>query len=176
MLKCFRMQDCRSASVSMDPEVAFSLLPYDQEASHDDIVWYQSAISSLISPAVHTRPDISFAMGVLSRYCSNLGFIHIELVKQIFCYILEIIEIDLTFRANSPDKLIGYCDSDWAGLVDERKSTDGYIWMLSGCPIFYQSKRQLIVALSFCEAEYMTITEVRKEALWCAQLLKAFGH
>ena len=176
VLKRFGMQDCRPASIPMDPGVASSLLPYDQEAGHDSIVWYQSAIGSLIWPAVHTRPDISYAVGVLSRYCSNPGPTHIELVKQIFRYISGTIEIGLTFRADSPDELIGYCDSDWAGLVDGRKSTGGYVWMLSGCPISHQSKRQSIVALSSCEAEYMAITEAGKEALWCARLLEALGH
>ena len=127
VLKCFEMQDCRPASIPMDPGVTSSLLPYDQEAGHDAVVWYQSGISSLIWATVHTRPDISYAVGVLSRYCSNPGPTHIELVKKIFCYISGTIDIGLTFRADSPNNLVAYRDSDWAGLVDRRKSTGGYI-------------------------------------------------
>ena len=165
VLKCFGMQDCQPASISIDPGVAFLFLSYDQKAGHDAIVWYQSAIGSLIWPAVHTRPNISYAVGVLSKYCSNPGSTHIELVKRIFSYILRIINIGLTFKAESPDDLVGYCDSDWAGLVDKKKSTGGYIWMLSGCSISHQSKQQLIVALLSCKAEYIAIVEAGKKVL-----------
>lgn len=136
----FGMLDCRPSSVPMDPGVAGFLLPSDQIADKATVTWYQSAIGSLMWPAVHTRPDISYSVGVLSRYCSNPGPAHIQLVKQIFRYIAGTLTTGLTFTADSPDELIGYTDSDWAGTVDGRKSTGGYVWMLSGCPISHQSK------------------------------------
>lgn len=160
----------------MDPGVAGSLLPSQQVADKATISWYQSAIGSLMWPAVHPRPDISYSVGVLRYYCSNPGPDHIQLVKQIFRYIAGTLTTGLTFTADSPDELVGYTDSDWAGTVDGRKSSGGYIWMLSGCPISHQSRQQPTVALSSCEAEYMAITEAGKEALWCDGFLEALGY
>ena len=176
VLDRFGMTDCKQSSIPMDPGVASSLLPSKQVADKATVAWYQSAIGSLMWPAVHTRPDISYSVGVLSRYCSNPGPTHIQLVKQIFRYLAGTLTIGLTFSAASLDELIGYTDSDWAGTVDGRKSTGGYVWMLSGCPISHQSKQQPTVALSSCEAEYMAITEAGKEALWCSRFLEALGH
>ena len=81
VLERFGMTDCKPSSIPMDPGVASSLLPSEQVADKAIISWYQSAVGSLMWPAVHTRPDISYSVGVLSRYCSNPGPIHIQMIK-----------------------------------------------------------------------------------------------
>ncbi len=62
----FKMSECKPASISIDPRVANTLLPYDGNADKKIIKWYQSAIGSLMWPAVHTCPDIAYLVGVLS--------------------------------------------------------------------------------------------------------------
>ena len=166
VLNRFKMTECKPASVPMNPGVANSLLPYHGNADKATIKWYQSAIGSLMWLAVHTRPDIAYSVGVLSRYCSNPGPTHCNLVIQIFRYLSGTLDLKITFTANSEDDLVGYTDSDYAGLIDGRKSIGGYIFMLSGGPLSHQSKLQSTVALSSTEAEYMTTVEARKEALW----------
>ena len=176
VLERFGMLDCRPAAIPMDPGVPNSILPYDGKADYDTIVWYQSAVGSLMWPAVLTRPDISLAVGVISRYCGNPGPAHIKLVIQVFRYLAGSLDVGITYSADSPDHLIGYTDSDWAGAVDGRRSTGAYVFMLAGGPISHQSKQQPVVALSSCEAEYMAVTEAGKEAIWCTRFLKALGH
>lgn len=80
----FQMTDYKPASIPMNAGVANSLLPSDTQADRATIKWYQSAIGSLLWPTVHTRPDISYSVGVLGRYCANPGPIHCNLVIQIF--------------------------------------------------------------------------------------------
>ena len=132
MLERFQMTDCKPVSVPMNPGVANSLLPSDQQADRATIKWYQSAIGSLIWPAVHTRPDISYSTGVFSRYYVNLSPINCNLVTQIFRYSAGALELGITFRSDATDELVGYTDSDWAGLKDGQKSTGGYAFLLSG--------------------------------------------
>ena len=125
--------------------------------------------------AVYIYPDITYSMGVLSQYCSNLGPMHYSLVVQIFCYLSGIFDLGITFQADFGNKLVGYTDSDYAGLVNNRKSTRRYIFMLSGGPLFHQLKLQNTIALSFTKAKYMAACKVEKEALWISQFLAALG-
>jgi len=66
---------------------------------------------------------------------------------------------------------LGYSDSDLAGDVNDRKSTSGLIFFLAGGPIAWQSAKQKVVALSSCEAEYITAAGAMCEGVWLAQLL-----
>ncbi|KAE8673805.1 hypothetical protein F3Y22_tig00111772pilonHSYRG00229 [Hibiscus syriacus] len=69
----------------------------------------------------------------------------------------------------------GYVDSDYAGDLDNRRSTTGYVFTLGGGPICWKSTVQSIVTLSTTEAEYMTVAEAVKEALWLTGLVKELG-
>ena len=77
-------------------------------------------------PAVHTRPDIAYSVRVLSRDCSIPGPTHCNLFIQIFRYLSGTLDPGITFTADSEDDLVGYIDSDYAGLTDGRQSTGGY--------------------------------------------------
>ena len=73
------------------------------------------------------------------------------------------------FRGNnSSNELIvsGYSDSDWAGDIDDKKSTTGYIIKLNNCPISWLSKKQEVVATSSCEAELLALATITKEIIW----------
>ncbi len=125
--------------------------------------------------AVHTRPDIAYSIGILSRYCSNPGPTHCNLVIKIFRYLSRTLNLEITFTAASENELLSYTNSDFAGLIDGRKSKSGYIFMMSGGPLSHQSKLQNTVALSSTEAEYMATTEAEKEELWVAPFLACLG-
>ena len=60
----------------------------------------------------------------------------------------------------------GLVDVDWAGDLDQRRSTSGYVFSLFGGAVSWMSKIQSVVALSTTEAEYITATHARKEAIW----------
>ncbi len=69
----------------------------------------------------------------------------------------------------------GYCDSDYAGDTDTRRSTTGFVYILSGGAISWSSKLQPTVAVSTSEAEYMAAAQAVREALWLRTLLSDFG-
>src|SRR6184192_3086251 len=66
----------------------------------------------------------------------------------------------------------GYADTDWAGNLDDRRSMTGYIFILYGGAITWNSKKQPTVALSMTEAEYMALRQATKESIWLKRLLK----
>ncbi len=118
ILDRFKMTECKPVSIPMNPGVANSLLPYDENADKTTIKWYQSAIGSLIWPAVHTGPDIAYSVGVFTCYCSNSRPKYDNLVIQIFRYLSGTLDLGITITANSEDDLVGYIDFNYAGLID----------------------------------------------------------
>jgi len=132
---------------------------------------YRSAIGSLMYLMICTRPDIAYAVGKLSRYCENPTQAHWSAVKRIFRYIKGTQNSGLTLRLSGMFDLVGYCDADWGGCLRTRKSTDGVLFVLAGTAISWKSKRQSIVALSTCEAEYIVTCSGAKEASYLARLL-----
>jgi hypothetical protein len=67
--------------------------------------------------------------------------------------------------------LIGFTDSDYAGCIDDRKSSSGYAFKYGNCLISWHSSRQKTVSLSSTEAEYISLTSEVKELIWLSQLL-----
>jgi hypothetical protein len=71
---------------------------------------------------------------------------------------------------------VGYCDADWAGDLEDRWSTIGFIFMMGGGAIFWSSKRQPTIALSTTKAKYMASTQATKEAIWIEKLTKELEY
>ena len=91
---------------------------------------YASVVGSLMYAQTCTRPDISFAVGMLGRYQSNPGLDHWKAAKKILRYLQGTKNHMLTYKRSYHLKVIGYSDSDFAGCVDIRKSTFGYLFLL----------------------------------------------
>ena len=168
VLQRFNMLDCRPISTPMDPGAGNTLMPSEDQDDKKTITCYQSVVGPLMWPAMHTRPDIAYTVGVLSRYCSNPGPLHCKYLQRIMRYISSTLDTGLVFRKDTEDDIVGYSDSDYAGTKDGRSSTGDYKFLLAGAPISYRSKLQPTVALSTCEAEYMALTEAAKEAICIA--------
>nr|GEW73389.1 retrovirus-related Pol polyprotein from transposon TNT 1-94 [Tanacetum cinerariifolium] len=132
------------------------------------------AVGSLMYGMVCTRPDLAHAVGVVSRFLSNPGKKHWEAVKWIFRYLRGTSKLDITFGNKKPT-LVGYTDSDLAGNKDNMKSTSGYLMTFAGGAVSWQSRLQKCVALSTTEAEYVAATEACKELLWLKRFLQELG-
>ncbi|CAK1579062.1 unnamed protein product [Parnassius mnemosyne] len=135
---------------------------------------YRELIGSLLFLCSVSRPDISFAVNVLSRYVNNPSQQHVNAVKRIVRYLIN--TKDLCIKYGESDGLIGYSDSDYASDVDTRKSTTGYIFMMNGGPITWSSQKQKTIALSTTEAEFVAACEAAKEMIWLRQLMLDLGE
>jgi hypothetical protein len=178
VLERFRMLDCKPVSTPMEPHIRLTKsLPPSTEKEKQEIesIPYQSAVGSLMYAMTCTRPDIAFAVSAVSRYCSNYGSSHWIAVKRIMRYLKGTADYRLKLGGSRQAILSGYCDADWAGDLDERKSTTGYAFYIGQGVVSWNSKRQTTVALSTAEAEYMAATQAAKEALWLKHLLAEIG-
>ena len=99
-----------------------------------------------------TRPDLSYAVSMVSRYMANPGKEHWKVVQWIFRYLKGSADLCLHFGKNSTG-VLGYVDSDHAKDIDNRRSVTGYMFTLDGCAISWQAHLQPTVALSTTEAE-----------------------
>ncbi|KAH9782976.1 hypothetical protein KPL71_009140 [Citrus sinensis] len=114
-------------------------------------------------------------LGAVSRYMANPGGEHWIAMKRILRYIRGTSDVALCY-GGSEFTVRGYVDSDFAGDLDKRKSTTGYVFTLAGATVSWVSKLQTVVALSTTEAEYMAATQACKEAIWIQRLLEELGH
>jgi len=135
---------------------------------------YGELIGSLLYLMVGTRPDLSFSVGALSRYMSKPMVEHWQAAKGILRYIAGTAGYGIVYSAKSASATLqGYCDSDYAGCIDTRKSTTGYVFLIRSGAVSWSSRVQPTVATSTAEAEYMSCGSAVKEALWLCHLARA---
>ncbi|PON55799.1 hypothetical protein PanWU01x14_186080 [Parasponia andersonii] len=128
-------------------------------------VLYASAVGSLMYVMLCTRPDICYAVGIVSDFQSNPGLDHWIAVKHILKYIRRTRNYMLVY---SSQELIptGYTDSDFQSDKDTRKSTSRSVFTFGGGAIVWRSVKQSSTADSTMEVEYIAACEAAKEAVW----------
>jgi hypothetical protein len=135
---------------------------------------YKEAVGSLMYAMVAIRADLAFAVSVVSQFMATPDPTNWAAVKRIMRYLKGTLEVKLCLGGG--DIIMkGYCNADWGGDVNTRKSTTGYVLFLGNGAILWNSKRQPTVALSTMEAEYMAASHSAKEAMWFRLLLEDVG-
>ena len=170
ILKKFGMENAKPIHTPADPST--KLLKATKDCEMADQVLYQSAVGSLLYLSSWTRPDITYAVGNVSKFCTNPTKQHWTAVKRIMRYLKGTTNMGLMYSKNDCTNCVGYSDADWAGDVNDRKSTSGYLFKISGAPVSWRSKKQSCIALSTAEAEYMALSSAAQEATWLRQLTK----
>jgi len=153
----------------MDVKTAFLNEDLEEDVYMDqpvENILYASVVGSLMYAQTCTRPDISFAVGMLGRYQSNLGLEHWKAAKKVLRYLQGIKNHMLTYRKSDHLEVKGYTDSDFAGCVDTRKSTFGYVYLLAEGEISWKSAKQSVITASTMEAEFVACFEATVQANW----------
>ena len=161
------MDDCNSVHVPMDGSLKLS--KGEGEASTDEKKYRRSI--GCLRYLVHTRPDLSYSIGVLSRYMLDPKESHDAALKHVLRYIRGTLGYGLTYGRADKAKLLGYSDSSLNVDIDDEISITGHMFYLGESPITWCSQKQEVVALSSCEAEFMAATEAAKQAIWLQELL-----
>lgn len=166
----FGMDEAKAKSTPLSP--AIKLTKNEGEKLDKEKFPYGTLIGKLMFLTVSTRPDLSYSVGTLARFISEPTVTHWQAAKGIIRYLALTKNRGITFRG-SDLTLTGYSDADYAGDIDTRKSTTGYVYTLNGAAISWSSKRQPTVAASTTEAEYMAAAAAVKEGLWLRKLFSA---
>ena len=164
VLERFGMEDAKPVETPVDPSQ--KLCKATDNCTLCDQEQYQSAVGSLLYLSVKTRPDITFAVSNVSRYCAKPTIQHWKAVKRIMRYLKGTQNLGILYKNDGSTEFIGYSDADWGGDIEDHKSTSGYSFHLSGGSISWSSRKESCVALSTAEAEYMALASATQEAVW----------
>uniref|UniRef100_A0A5S6R247 Reverse transcriptase Ty1/copia-type domain-containing protein n=1 Tax=Trichuris muris TaxID=70415 RepID=A0A5S6R247_TRIMR len=170
LLQRYRMQDAKGVNTPMEMRPFFTDKGSSEETTES--LPYKELIGSLLYLAQRTRPDISFAVAKLSQYCSNFTEQHWTAAKRVSGYLKQTKGLGITYRPTY-EPLTAYTDADWASCIETRKSTTGYIVLLSGAPVLWKSAKQTVTALSTMEAEYIALSECTREVTWSKRFLES---
>ncbi|XP_070667391.1 secreted RxLR effector protein 161-like [Malus domestica] len=123
-----------------------------------------------------TRPDMMFIVSLISRYIERPTEIHLRAAKRALSYLKGIVNLGMFYRNGGNKELIGYTDSDYTGDQDDRKSTSGYVFMLSSWAMSWSSKKQSMVTLSTAEVEFIDAASSACQAIWLRRILQQLGY
>ena len=182
ILHRFNMQECKLVKVPVPVGIRISTkqCPKTQEEKQDmSHVPYASVVGRLMYAMVCTRPDISHAVGVSSKYMPKQRKEHWTVLKRVFKYLRGTTGHEICYQGISiPDRVLdvhGFIDVGQDRYLDHRRSTSGYVFNLFGGALSWMRKKQAIVALSTIEVEYMATTHASKEDVWLQRLCSYIG-
>jgi hypothetical protein len=171
LLRCFHMDDCKPTPSPFKSGVKLSATCTSPEV---DATLYRQLVGSLLY-LTHTRPDISFVVGLVAQYMKTPHEIHWKASKRILRYVHGTVQFGIHYHSRGTPLLVGFTDLDWAGDPNDQKSTTGYVFSLGSRPVTWAYKKQQAIALSSAEAEYRAAVNASQEALWLRQILSEFG-
>ncbi|GJS25008.1 putative ribonuclease H-like domain-containing protein [Tanacetum coccineum] len=157
------------------PMEAHKPLSKNADGTDVDVHLYRSMIG-LLMYLTSSRLDIMFAVCACLRFQIQPKASHMHAVKRIFRYLKGQPNLGLWYPKDSPMDLIAYSDSDYAGASLDRKSTTGGCQFLGCRLISWQYKKQIVVANSTTEAEYITASHCCGQVLWLQNQLLDFGY
>jgi transposase InsO family protein len=171
LVKKFGLEASKPASTPMSTTT--KLCP-DNSGKSIDPKLYRSMIGSLLYLTA-SRPDIACSVGMCARFQANPKESHLVAVKRIIRYVHGTTDLGLWYSCESNVVLVGYSDADWAGNVEDRKSTSGGCFYVGTNLVAWLSKKQASVSLSTAEAEYIAAGSCCTQLLWMKQMLSDFG-
>ncbi|KAJ9534804.1 hypothetical protein QJQ45_017230 [Haematococcus lacustris] len=167
VVDCYGLADSRPRAVPLSTaeQLQREGVQQQSEGGHS----FAEVIGSLQHLAVVSRPDIAHAVGVLAKFMSAPTKEHWRVLRGVLRYVADTAAMGLMYGASAG--LVGFCDADFAGDTDTRRSTTGHVFMLHGGAVSWSSRRQPTVAASTTESEYMACSAAGKEGLWLRGVL-----
>ncbi|WKA01571.1 hypothetical protein VitviT2T_019846 [Vitis vinifera] len=127
---------------------------------------YSYLVGNLMYLQVCTRPNIGFFVGMLGRYLSNPRNQPWKTAKKVLRYLQGTKDLMLTYQRTNILDVVGFCDVDFVGCIDDKKSTTGYIFVMAGGAVSWKSVKQTLTTSSTMEAEYVACYEAWCHAIW----------
>ena len=162
------------------PTPATTILAKDEHGLQRETMWnYRQVVGILNYIASNTRPDITFAVHQVARFCNDPKLSHEKAIKRIVRYLIGTRDKGITVNPTDNHFLQCYVDADFCGLWTKDTADDpssvrsrtGYVLMFCGIPLLWVSKLQTEVALSTVEAEYIALSQSMRDLIPTRQLL-----
>ncbi|CAL9007505.1 unnamed protein product [Prunus brigantina] len=136
ILKRFHMEGCNSVQ---NPIVPGTKLVKDEGGEKVDSTHFKQIVGSLMYLTA-TRPDLMFAVNLISRYMESPTELHFQAAKRVLRYLKGTTDLGLFYKKKTGAKLMGFSDGDYAGDLNDRKSTSGYVFLLSSasCSLVFE--------------------------------------
>uniref|UniRef100_A0A2N9IMY5 Reverse transcriptase Ty1/copia-type domain-containing protein n=1 Tax=Fagus sylvatica TaxID=28930 RepID=A0A2N9IMY5_FAGSY len=139
-----------------------------------DPTLYRQLVRGLIYLTI-TRPDISYAVHVVSQFMTSPCTVHFIAILQILRYVRGTMRQGLLMSFSSKLELNAYSNSNWAGDVTDRRSTAGFCILLGDSLISWKSKKQIVVPRFLAEVEYRALADTTSKIIWLRRLLEDMG-
>jgi transposase InsO family protein len=178
VLKRFNMHESKKGSMPFlhGTQLSKAQCPTtSKDVEYMNTVPYASAIGSIMYAMTCTRPDVSFALSMSSRYQGNPGVAHWTAVKNVLKYMRNTKDQLLVYGGDTELKVSGYVDASFQTDKDDRTSQTGWVFLINGGAVSWNSSKQDTVADSTCESEYIAASEAAKEAIWMKYFLEDLG-
>ena len=162
------LSGCKPAATPMDPNHKFSK---DEDTVPANKSRYQKLVGKLIYLA-HTRPDIAYAVGLVSQHMHSPSEEHLQAVYRILHYLKGSPGKGIIFKKSYDRQIEVFTDADWGGNVNDRRSTSAYCTFVWGNLVTWRSKKQHVVSRSSAEAEFRAMAQGVCEGIWLKRILE----
>src|SRR5882762_3940033 len=176
----FHMTDANPVTTPMEAGVSLSKFPAmpltGQEELELKTIPYRRLIGCLMYLAVGTRPDISLAVTKLSQFLDCYNLSHWLAAKRVLCYLIGTRHLKLHLGGHVTSDIVGFSDASFACCPDSARSIGAYCFSLGESGVVsWCARKQKTVAQSSCDAEYIAVSEVAREAMWLQMLTTELG-
>jgi len=140
----------------------------------EDSTKYRSIVGALQYLTL-TRPDLSFSVNKVCQFLHKPTTVHWGAVKRIIRYVKGTLTMGPQLRRSTSTLVSAFSDADWAGCVDDRRSTGGFAVFFGPNHVSWSARKQPTVSRSSTEAEYKALANATAEMMWIQRLLTEFG-
>ena len=173
LLKRVGMSECKPVTTPLSTSEKLSLYEGDL-LGPNDATNYRSIVGALQYLTL-TRPNIAFSVNKVCQFLHAPTTIHWAAVKRILRYVKQCTGLGLKIHKSSSTLVSAFSDADWAGSIDDRRSTGGFAVFVGSNLVSWSARKQATVSRSSTESEYKAIANATAEVIWIQTLLQELG-
>jgi hypothetical protein len=176
LLELYGMKTCRPTATPLVPNSQLDKASTEEMDRFKSLgVNFQSAVGALSYLSTATRPNIAFAVSNLSQFLERPGITHWEVFMHVLHYLAVTPDYALTYLCRSVADLRGFTDADWGNCPMTRRSVTGFLALQNHHLVCWKTKKQPVVSLSTCKAEYRALVDFSCKLLWLRQFCIKVG-